>query len=156
MSSYHGGLIVHVGVLFLAIGATASVEHKFQTDAVLENEIPFVVDGYDVELIQGANGLQVINGENYSSFGTSVKVSSDSGTKILYPEKRDYGPNWSPTTEMGLKSSWKRDITLSMSEIINDSKVRYRVTIQPFLKFIWIGGIISILGFLVIVGSERR
>ena len=156
LNSYHGGLIVHVGVLFLAIGATASVEHKFQTDAILENEIPFVLDDYDIELIQDANGLQVINGENYSSFGTSVKVSSDSSIKTLYPEKRDYGPNWSPTTEMGLKSNWKRDITLSMSEIINDSKVRYRVTIQPFLKFIWIGGVVSILGFLIIVGSERR
>ena len=82
-------------------------------------------------------------------------ILSDNSQEIVNPEKRDYGSNWSPTTEMGLKSNWKRDITVSISEIIDDSRVVYRLTVQPFLKLLWVGGIISVIGFLIVLKGKR-
>ncbi len=154
-TSYHGGLIVHMGVLVLALGATASVHHKFQTDITLTNKKTESLPQYGLKIEQISQDFNNQTGLNYSSFSTRVVILSDNSQEIVNPEKRDYGSNWSPTTEMGLKSNWKRDITVSISEIIDDSRVVYRLTVQPFLKLLWVGGIISVIGFLIVLKGKR-
>ncbi len=156
LNRYHGGLLVHLGVLILALGATASVHHKFQSDITLSNNEEQFLPQYGIKLKQLSQRFDDQTGSNYSSFSGSVLINSDNHETVVISEKRDYGPNWSPTTEMGLKSNWKRDITISISEIIDDSKVVYRITVQPFLKLLWIGGIVSILGFLIVLRGKKQ
>lgn len=174
--SYWGMQLAHIGVLLAALGVAVTTSQSIQKDVALAVGDTVSVHGYeftlmDVYTVNGKNyqaitGKVVVNQKTGESNGNVVA--------ILYPQKRSYVSNAlfnaafnaasnMPTTEAAINGNLWRDIYVAMGEAITDdnnadannvqatlnSKWAMRIYLKPFVRLIWFGAILMVLGGLL-------
>jgi len=104
----------------------------------------------------GFNGVQAIQGPNYSSQQASVNVyKNDKLVATLLPEKRTYLVQKSPMTEAGIDTGFLRDVYVALGEQINSEAWGMRLYYKPFIQWIWLGAVFMALGGLL-AALDRR
>ena len=76
----------------------------------------------------------------------------------LRPEKRNYLARRSVMTEAAIDPGLTRDVYLSLGEPLEAGAWAVRIQIKPFVRWIWLGGLLMALGGIVAVldGRYRR
>jgi len=74
---------------------------------------------------------------------------------VLNPEKRTYLVQTRPMTEAGIDAGFTRDIYVSLGETLGNGDWSLRLYYKPFVRWIWLGGILMGLGGLL-AASDRR
>ncbi len=74
---------------------------------------------------------------------------------VLHPEKRLYSVQNSMMTEAGIHGSLTRDLYVALGEPLDNGAWAVRVHIKPFVRFIWLGGLLMALGG-VLAALDRR
>ena len=96
-----------------------------------------------------------VSGPNYQGEQGTFRVMRDGQTvALLRPESRVYKGGM-PTSESAI--SWKptHDIYVAMGQPIGDSAWSVRLQVRPFVRFIWIGGLLIALGGLLALTDPR-
>jgi cytochrome c-type biogenesis protein CcmF len=149
----YGGYIVHLGVLLLFWGIIGSSAFSVEKTATLPKDSDMEIGRYKLAFTglttREKSGVQIIR----ANFDVS-KYGRAAGT--IFSEKHLH-PNFQPATEVGIRSNAIEDLYVILAGYdLNADMVTVSVIINPLMIWMWIGGIIMILGTLLAISPGRK
>ena len=151
----NGGMVVHLGVVLVAVAFAASQSYVRQAEFDLEAGQPATFAGHEIVYV----GSAVIAHENRTERVAFVRVDD---AKTYGPAIATY-PFASQTIGIpSVRSTLRDDVALSVLSFPEEAgadRVILRVTVQPLVAWLWLGGIVMAAGTglsLVPARSRRR
>ncbi len=149
----YGGYTVHFGVVLLFIGITGSSAYQIEENVVLLPGEQAVVGPFTLQL----HSLNRQMEPTHEAFIATLRVSRHNDyLTTLYPEKRVYFAQNQPTTEVALRSSLLEDLYVIMAGFEASTAVTFKVFINPLVFWMWMGGLVMVIGTIVAMWPERR
>ncbi|MCK5718722.1 MAG: heme lyase CcmF/NrfE family subunit [Thiomargarita sp.] len=150
--SFYGMTIAHIGVAVFVVGVVISNTFSIEKDVRMEPNKLLNLAGYQF-LFEGTENNK---GPNYEAERATVKISKDNVEVIvLYPEKRTYQVQTMPMTEAAIDWGFTRDLYVALGEPLSNGAWSVRIYYKPFIRWIWIGGLLMALGGLFSVFDKR-
>ncbi len=151
--SYYGMLLAHLGVAAFIVGATMVSNYGTETDVRMSPGDVVESAGYRFQF----NGVQTVPGPNYNAQrGEFIVYKGDEQVTVLHPEKRSYFAGSRPMTEAAIDAGFLRDIYVSLGEPVGDQgDWALRVYYKPYVRWIWLAGILMALGGILAVTDRR-
>ncbi len=149
----YGMSLAHIGFAVAIVGVTVSSAYAVEERLRMAPGDTAEVAGYRFRF----EGVNQVQGANYRSSMGSVVVSRG-GERVarLQPEKRQYASGGRPMTEAGIDAGLTRDVYASLGEPLDgDGAWSLRLYHKPFVRWIWLGGVLIALGGVVAVGDRR-
>jgi cytochrome c-type biogenesis protein CcmF len=149
----NGGMVVHIGVIVIAVALAASNSYTRSQELSLEKGVVASYGGHTFELV----GFNEVSDDRRTSI--SALISIDGG--------QAYAPAISKFKAMGtnigtpsVRSSFVKDIYLTLEPPVQVSSesAKIKVFIKPMMMWMWIGGGLMGVGTLLSAfpGSRRR
>jgi cytochrome c-type biogenesis protein CcmF len=150
--SYWAMQLAHAGFAVCAIGVVLVSHYSSERDLRLAPGESLELGGYSF-IFEGAEHFE---GPNFTSDKGTVRVMQDGEeVAVLHPEKRLYTVQQMPMTEAGIDAGFTRDLYVALGEPLEDGAWAVRVHIKPFVRWLWLGGLMMGLGGLL-AASDRR
>ena len=158
----YGGYIVHMGVVVM-FAAFAGLAFKKEFDVTLkagdskELADPF---GHKWKFVsQGISQYDLLNRQVTALALDLTQDGKRAGT--LTTEKRQHvdsrgAPTFEPSTEVGIKESWKQDVYVVLAGVQADGSAEIRVSFNPLVRWVWLGGALMAIGGLVVMWPQAR
>lgn len=147
-----GMTLAHLGVAVFLVGALL-VEGLEQQKEVA------VKAGETVELGHYAfrfDGVDMRQGPNYTASYATVHAFKDGKPLAeLHPEKRTYASGGEVMTEAAIVSGVTRDLYVAIGESLGNDAWALRMQVKPFVRWIWAGALLMMLGGLVSASDKR-
>lgn len=147
----NGGMVVHIGVVLIAVAFAASSSYVRQAEFTL-------TQGESAEF---AGHTLVYEGQNVkqedAKIVNQVLISID-GTGPWAPSLNKFANGNQTIGTPSVRTSFTDDVALSVIDIKpgENGSVTIRVTVQPLIIWLWIGGGVMALGTLLAVFPGRR
>ncbi|WP_190600643.1 heme lyase CcmF/NrfE family subunit [Candidatus Vesicomyidisocius sp. SY067_SCS001] len=149
--AFIGMIFAHIGIAVFLLGATVTTQYGVEKDIQMEIDKPITMKGYDFIF----KGVTRLFGQNYQGNKGHVEVYfEDEKIADLRPEKRQYTTGM-PMTEASIDSSLYRDIYVALGESLEDDSWSLRIYYKPFVRWIWLGGLLISLGALLSAFDRR-
>ncbi len=147
-----GMVLGHLGIAVFIAGVSLTSIYSTEKDIRLDPGQSYEMGGYSFTF----NGAARFVGANYQGYRGEVSVSSGgSQVALLHPEKRNYSTGM-PMTEAGIDGGLFRDLFVALGEPLgSEGAWSLRLYHKPFLRWIWLGGLLMALGGLL-AASDRR
>ncbi len=150
--SYWGMHLAHIGLVMCALGVVLTSQQSAERDLRLAPGESLELGGYQFVF----EGAQHHEGPNYTSDRATTRVlDGDREITVLHPEKRLYTVQQMPMTEAGIDAGFTRDLYVALGEPLGDGAWAVRVHIKPFVRWIWLGGLMMAFGGML-AASDRR
>ena len=75
----------------------------------------------------------------------------DEPLATMLPEKRMYWLEQQPTSIPSIYSTWREDLYLVLTAVEKDGSATFSVHRNPLVNWLWIGGMVAILGSISIL-----
>jgi cytochrome c-type biogenesis protein CcmF len=150
----YGGYIVHLGLVMMYFGFTGAAYDKDKEAALRPGEA-LEVSGFSIRYDKSRMELD----PNKRMVFTDMTVSHEGRTPLrISPAKFIYSkPQGTATTEVAISSTLREDVYAIMNSVNPETKVgTFRVIVRPFVAFIWLGGMMLILGTAVSMSPSVR
>jgi cytochrome c-type biogenesis protein CcmF len=151
----YGGYIVHLGVLLIALGIIGNEFYQSEGQANLKPGESVSVANYTFTYRK----LDAAQGPNYTGF-TAVMDLSRNGQPAgqILPKKNIYNKNEEqPMTEVGLRPGLIEDVYVVLAGFEGGgATASFKVYVNPLMSWMWIGGVIIILGVLVSAWPRKK
>ena len=160
----NGGMIVHLGVVLLAVGIIAATSYRHQDELALHRGAVVTYDGHSFEY----EGLRTVTSPSRTSQEALVKVDG----AVFAPATTSFGSALSVVGTPAIDSGFFDDVYLTFDAVgglgassgnqaINNlprGSVAIGVVIEPLVAWLWAGGLLIGLGGLLalVPGSRRR
>ena len=159
----NGGMIVHLGVVLLAVGVIAATSYRHQAELALHRGAVVTYDGHRFEF----EGLRTVTSPSRTSQEALVKV--DDG--VFAPATTSFGSALSVVGTPAIDSGLFADVYLTFDAVgglgstsgnqaIDDlpqGSVAIGVVIEPLVAWLWAGGLlVGVGGLLALVPGSRR
>ena len=147
-----GSVIAHIGMAMMVIGVTLVSIYDTEKDVRLEVGQNYDLAGYNFSF----TNIESIKVDNYIASRATLDVTQD-GIKVstMFPEKRDYGPDQMPMTEAGIDAGFTRDLFAALGEPLGNNAWSFRLYHKPFVRWIWLGGVLMGFGGLLAAFDKR-
>ncbi|CAM3767552.1 heme lyase CcmF/NrfE family subunit [Mesobacillus zeae] len=139
----YGGYIVHIGIAVLAIGVISSQAYSKEVMKTVNKGESFTIGKYELTFNSLAERMKDGNGIVTADVDASYKGKSIG--KIM-PEKIFYETWPEPSSEVAIKTNLAEDLYVVVSSWESRDKVTFLVKVNPFVSWIWAGGIIMLAG----------
>ncbi|MER2098380.1 MAG: heme lyase CcmF/NrfE family subunit, partial [Pseudomonas qingdaonensis] len=150
--SYWGMHVAHLGIAVCALGVVLSSNNSAERDLRLAPGESMELGGYQF-VFEGAKHFE---GPNFTSDKGTVRVLRDGREiSVLHPEKRLYTVQQSVMTEAGIDAGFTRDLYVALGESLDNGAWAVRVHVKPFVRWIWLGGLLTGLGGLMAAMDKR-
>lgn len=150
--SYYGMVIAHLGIAVCVVGAGMTSLYSVQRDIRMEPGDVAQVAGYQFEF----RGMREVQGPNYFADQASIVVTkNDRYINELTPEKRRYVASGQTMTEAAIDGRLMRDLYVALGEPLKGDAWAIRVYVKPFVRWIWLGGLLISIGGLLAVLDKR-
>jgi cytochrome c-type biogenesis protein CcmF len=150
----YGGLIVHLGVVIAIVGIAISSVYKVEHEQTLKPGETLSIGPYTLRfdgLAAGERPTHILVWANLAAFKNGKPLHE------LTPGQRFYPNQQTPFASVDARYHWNEDLYVILSSFErNGSSATIKVLINPMISWIWIGGIVILLGVLVAVLPERR
>lgn len=139
----YGGYIVHIGIAVIAIGVISSTAYPKDVLQTVETGESFKIGQYELtfkgltEHTESGNGI-VVATLDVNHKGESVGV--------IKPEKIFYETWPEPSSEVAIKTNLTEDLYVVLSSWESRDKVTLQAKVNPFVSWIWTGGMIMVIG----------
>lgn len=145
----NGGMVVHLGVVLVAVGIAASSSYATHEEFTLKPNQSVVVDGHRITYLQ----TRTVAEKARTSRVASVKV--DGG--IEHPALRQFPNANQAIGSPAVSSSFTRDIYLALLDSnATNGEITLRVIVEPLVSWIWAGGAVIFAGALLAAFPGRR
>ncbi len=171
----HGGYIVHLAILALAIGVVGTQFFDQRTEAALSPGQSVVLDNYRVEYVRRnsetrpdrlaqwadmkvykidpseySKELQIARSEGRNGFMFSGEPrEGDSLVGTLQPWHGFYFAFNEVSVRSGIRSTISEDLYVIPRDFLDDGRLSLSVSINPLAMWLWIAGPIFVLGTMV-------
>lgn len=150
--SYLGMLLAHMGIVVLMLGVVFATEYNIEKELRMTLNTRAEVDTYQFLL----KDLQEIKGANYTGVVATLEVSQyDNIVAILKPEKRLYTAQQMALSETAISSNLWRDLYVALGEPLDATTWSIRLYVKPFVRWIWLGGLLIALGAICAATDKR-
>ncbi len=144
----YGGYVAHIGILFVAIGITASSTFRTEREATLLPGETLTVSGKTVRLknVWGREEPQ------RSVIGATLDILAKDGsvTGTLEPRMNFYRVSDQPVPTPDVKSSIKGDLYVNLMAFeANGANATIKVIVEPLVPWIWFGGLVIVIGSII-------
>jgi cytochrome c-type biogenesis protein CcmF len=110
------------------------------------------VSGYTIEF----KGIKNVEGPNYSAQQGQISVYKDgSFVSLLKPERRSYRVQTMGMTEAGIDPGLFRDVYVALGDPLEGGAWAIRVHYKPFVRWIWLGAILMVIGGVCAMFDKR-
>ncbi|MCK9238208.1 MAG: heme lyase CcmF/NrfE family subunit [Thiopseudomonas sp.] len=150
--SYLGMHLGHLGLAVCAIGVVLSSHYSSERDLkmAIGDRIELGKYGFVFE------GAEHYEGPNYISDKGTIRVfKGDKQIALLHPEKRLYIVQSMPMTEAGIDPGFTRDLYVALGEPLENGAWAVRLQVKPFVRWIWLGALLTGLGGLLAACDPR-
>lgn len=138
--------VAHIGFAALVVGVSITSTYDVENDVVLKLGDTFQLNEYDFTL----NDVRPLHGPNYTSAQAVVSVyENDKLLTQMKPEKRFYTRREMPMAEVAIYGNLLRDLYIALAEPLNDDKWILRIHYKPFVRWIWLGGLLMAVGAML-------
>ncbi|MFP3906798.1 MAG: heme lyase CcmF/NrfE family subunit [Acidimicrobiales bacterium] len=146
----NGGMIVHLGVILLAVGIIASNANVVSREVRLEVGETAVVEGHALTLVE------VYEEDLPRRVRTVARIQVDGG-EIHEPAMNLYRASGRAVPTPSVRTTWTNDLALSIFPVESlDEPVGIRAVYQPLIAWIWTGGALMVVGTILAAFPGRR
>lgn len=150
--SYWGMQMAHFGFAVCALGVVLTSLGSYERDLRMAPGDSVELAGYRFQF----DGAVHHEGPNFISDKGTVRVfDGEREVKVLYPEKRLYTVQQATMTEAGIDAGFTRDLFVALGEPLEQGAWAVRVHIKPFVRWIWLGGLLMAFGGLLAAADKR-
>jgi cytochrome c-type biogenesis protein CcmF len=152
--SYWAMVLGHVGIAFVIASVTLTSAYSVERSVSMKPGEVAQLNEYSYRF----DGVKEIRGPNYSGHAGVVTVSKDDKFIVeLYAEKRLYDIGMQFMTEAAIDDGFFRDLYLALGEQLSEGAWSLRIYHKPYVRWMWLGGIlISLAGFMVVADKRYR
>lgn len=149
----YGGYIVHIAIILIAIGVVGSSFYSVEKEAALMPGESMTINDYT---------LTYDNLDSYETESKLVVMATlsvyNQGKLIgeLIPEKYFHRSYQQPVTEVAIRSTLIEDLYVILVGWDEDGTTAFKVLVNPLVNWIWIGGVVFVIGGLIAFWPERR
>ena len=146
--------LAHVGLGIFLIGVSVTSSISSEQHLRMEAGDQYEMSGYTFKF----SGTRIVQGPNYTADEGEFIVTKDNREITrLYPQKREYAQRGNTMTEAAIDPGFTRDLYVSLGEPLDDRGQAWavRVYYKPFIRWIWLGSILMMLGGLLAAGNKR-
>ncbi|MBI2859367.1 MAG: cytochrome c biogenesis protein CcsA, partial [Chloroflexi bacterium] len=149
----YGGYIVHLGVILMAIGIIASQAYDVQTELTMTPGQSAKLQGYTLQY----QGLDYFPTADREVITATVEVYNASGERItvLNPAKTFHKTHENPVSEVAVRTTLSGDL-YTILEGWENQKAALKFIINPMVVWIWLGGLVLIMGTVVAFWPDAR
>ena len=147
----NGGMVVHLGVVLVAVALAASNAYVRQETFEMTPGQTAELSGHSFTFL----GTEVVEFPNRVERQAAVRID---GAQVYEPAIAVYDFAGRLIGIPSVRSTFTDDVALSITELSDDGQTIFlRVTIQPLIMWLWIGGFVMAAGtLLAIVPGSRR
>ncbi|MHB8425720.1 MAG: heme lyase CcmF/NrfE family subunit [Gammaproteobacteria bacterium] len=147
-----GMSVAHVGAGLMILGVTVTTMLGITVDRVFTPGSSLSVHGdqYTFE------GVRDVSGPNYQAVqGTFVVTHAGRPVTVIYPQKRQFRRDGTTTTEAAIDAGPFRDLYVALGNPLGHGAWSVRIEYKPLVRFIWLGGLIMVLGGFIALMDKR-
>ncbi len=145
-------IVAHLGVAVTIIGITLSLSYSQQRNLSMEVGDQVRVGPYQLQL-QALNELQ---GPNYHGVTAVIGVKeSDQWVDVLHPQQRIYTVGKVAKAKTDIRATLFSDLYVALGTPLGKNAWSMRVYYKPFVRWIWAGGLMMMLGGLLSLFNKR-
>ncbi len=148
----YGGYIVHIGIIAIFVGITGSSAFQKEKEAILDPGESLQIANYTLHY----NGLVDQSTNHVRVIAAEIQVENNGKPlPTMYPSKQLF-TNYDPVSEVAIRQTLKEDLYIIFASWDDEGRASFKVLINPLVSWIWIGGIIMIVGTLIASGPTRK
>jgi cytochrome c-type biogenesis protein CcmF len=158
----YGGYIVHMGVVVIFC-AFAGLAFRRESDLTLKpGDSRELMDPFGHQWAFVSQGISQYDALNRQVTAIALDISRDGKPLgVLSSEKRQHVdsrgvPTFEPSTEVGIRGSFKQDVYLVLAGVRSDDSAEIRVTFNPLVRWVWLGGGLMAIGGLIVMWPQAQ
>ena len=141
--SFYGMTLAHVGIGVFLTGVVLSGSHSEEKIVRLSPGDTVNLGGYDFRF----KGVTEVIGPNFKAVeGEFIVESEGRELQRLQPQKRVYKVQRNTMTEAAIDPGLTRDLYVALGEPMDAGAWSVRVYYKPFIRWIWLGGLLMMTG----------
>ena len=149
----NGGMIVHLGVIVIAVAFAASTAYERQGEFTLAPDQAATVAGHTFRYV----GSEVVSRSNRQELRVRIRIDGD---EIYEPTSNRYFSNFGGQTipTPSVKGTLARDLYLNVTKEPTeaDPSIGLRIIVRPLVVWLWIGGLVIVVGTALSLFPGRR
>ncbi|HMT24163.1 MAG: heme lyase CcmF/NrfE family subunit [Microthrixaceae bacterium] len=147
----NGGMVVHLGVIVIAVALAASQSFVRQGEFTLDEGESARVAGHRFTYV----GSRVVQQPNRQE--TRVRIRIDGGD-VYEPSMNRYTMQAMNLSRPSVKVTPTKDLYLNLTRepTAEDPTIRIRIVVEPLILWLWIGGTIMVIGTALSAFPGRR
>ena len=150
--SYWGMVLGHIGAAITVVGMAMVSNYTLERDVRLVPGGSAEAGDYRFEMVE----VKHVDGPNWTADQAEIRVYLDDDLEaVMYPQKRRYIARNQVMTEAAIDWGIFRDIYVAMGEPLEGDAWAMRVQHKPYVRWLWIGGVIMTLGGLLAALDKR-
>ncbi len=147
-----GAMIVHIGIAFIGLSIVLS-SHTWYKEATLVKSTPTTVGPYTLTYVS----QHTESSEDVISSTVKIKIERDGQVLGTYaPNVRTYPARNMSVGTPSVHTSFQRDTYLTLVSSPSGDTVAIKVAQNPAVVYIWLSGILIIIGSVVTLLPQRR
>ncbi|MFQ5851215.1 MAG: heme lyase CcmF/NrfE family subunit [Candidatus Binatia bacterium] len=151
----YGGFIVHLGVVLIVLGIVGSMSYSLEREATLGIGEGLSVGRYRIRF-EGLRESQ--RPTHFRVEGTFRVFNKGHELGVLSPALKFFPTQQSPVGRAVFRSTLSEDLYLILSGFseLKQNQATLKVLVRPLLAWMWLGGVVIVLGTIVAVWPVRR
>jgi cytochrome c-type biogenesis protein CcmF len=151
-ASDYGMYCAHLGVAVLLLGVGLSKQLEVEKDVYMQLGDTAFAGPYTFTLTALNQGV----GPNYTTTIASIEAHQHKKLiTVLHPEKRVYNVSKIAQSQTAIDPGLTRDLYVALGEQLGQTQWSVRIYYKPFVRWIWLGGLLIALGALCAVFDKR-
>ena len=148
----YGGYIVHLGVVFILMGATGSVLNEERLENIRPGD-ELTIQDYRLQYLTA----QALPAQHYGGAVARLALyQHDEPIAVMVPEKRLYWMQDQPASIPSVYSTLREDLYVILTAVEADGSATFKIYRNPLVNWIWIGGCIFVVGTVAVMWPHPR
>ena len=149
----NGGMVVHIGVIIIAVAFTASNSYTRTQEFVMNEGETVTFSGHTFTF----EGLFLESNDVKTSVKAAVRIDGD---QVYSPSRSKYIKQGMDIGTPSVKSGLVNDLYLTLEGTVrpDDTQARIKIFVKPLIMWLWIGGALMAIGTVLAAfpGKRRR
>jgi cytochrome c-type biogenesis protein CcmF len=144
-------MVVHLGVIIIGVALAASMSYMRQAEFDLEQGQTARIAGHTVEFVDS----RTVDLPNRVELIADIRID---GGQVYEPKLNRYRQSGQTVVTPSVRTGATNDVMLSIvrAPSTDDPTLGLRVTVQPLVLWLWVGGFVMAFGTLLAVFPGRR